>query len=81
MNQEKIISELQEIFRNTLNFPDLKLTKELSAEHIPAWDSLTHLILISEVESFFKIKFRLKELLSMKNVGEMIALIEQKTDS
>jgi acyl carrier protein len=78
MTPGKIKSELQVIFRKTLNVPDLEITEGLSAEHIPAWDSLTHLLLISEVEIFFEIKFRLKELLTMRNVGEMISLIEEK---
>jgi acyl carrier protein len=78
MTQEIIKSELQLIFRSTLNIPDLEITEELSADHIPAWDSLSHLILITEVEGFFNVKFRLKELISMKNVGDMIVLIEEK---
>jgi len=78
MTQEIIKSELQLIFRSTLNIPDLEITEELSADHLPAWDSLSHLILITEVEGFFNVKFRLKELISMKNVGDMIVLIEEK---
>lgn len=78
MTPEKIKLELQIIFRNTLNIPDLEITEELSADHIPAWDSLSHLVLISDVEAFFDVKFRLKELISMRNVGDMIALIEAK---
>lgn len=81
MTREQIKSDLQPIFRETLNYPDLEITEELSAEHIPAWDSLTHLILISEVEAFFEIKFRLKELISMRNVGDMITLIEVKKNT
>ena len=42
------------------------------------WDSLTHLTMIAEVESEFGVKFKLKELISMKNVGDMIGLIIEK---
>ena len=81
MTHEEIKSEIQLIFRNNLNIPDLIITEGLSADHVPAWDSLTHLVLISEVEAFFDVKFRLKELISMRNVGDMINLIKEKKNS
>ncbi len=34
--------------------------------------------MIAEVESEFGVKFKLKELISMKNVGDMIRLIIEK---
>jgi acyl carrier protein len=39
---------------------------------------LRHIQLMSEVESAFRIKFKLREVLSMKNVGDLIDLIHAK---
>ena len=49
-----------------------------SAADIEAWDSLTHITLISEVEDTFGMKFFMKEVVGMKNVGEMIDIIAQR---
>ena len=46
---------------------------------IEDWDSLTHITLISEVESAFGMKFSMKDVLEMKNVGEMVEIIEKNT--
>jgi acyl carrier protein len=56
----------------------LLLTDELSALDVENWDSLSHMLLIAEVESSFAIKFRLKDLNKMANVGDMIAIIGSK---
>jgi acyl carrier protein len=39
---------------------------------------LRHIQLISEVERAFRIKFKLREIVSMKNVGDLIDLIHIK---
>jgi acyl carrier protein len=50
----------------------------MTAQDIENWDSLHHIQLISEVERAFRIKFKLREVLSMKNVGDLIDLIHAK---
>ena len=37
------------------------------------------MVLISEIELQFKIKFKLKELVNLNNVGDLMRLIETKT--
>ena len=46
---------------------------------IEDWDSLTHITLISEVEDAFAMKFSMKEVLGMQNVGEMAGIIQKNT--
>ena len=46
-----------------------------AAKDIEDWDSLEHITLIGAVEREFKVKFTMKEVSSMKNVGEMADLI------
>jgi acyl carrier protein len=81
MNKEMILNDLQAVFKQVLKRPDLEVTPELTAAKVPEWDSLSHLVLITEVEKHFQIKFKLKELISMGCVGDMIHLIETKTAS
>jgi acyl carrier protein len=51
---------------------------ETIAETVPGWDSLTHVGVISAVEDAYGIRFRTAELLRLKNVGQLQALIDKK---
>ncbi len=73
-----IIKDLTQIFTNVLDIENVNLTKETTANDIDEWDSLTHVMLIVEIEKHFKIKFTSKEILSWKNIGEMIDSIKSK---
>ena len=66
------------IFRKTFNDDSLVLSDELTANDIDQWDSLSHMQLITEIEDGFSVKFKLKDLNKMRNVGDMIDLIISK---
>jgi acyl carrier protein len=70
--QETIIERLTEVFRQVLRKPDLVLSRELKASDVPGWDSITHAELIANTEKAFGIKFKLKDVLKLKNVGDLI---------
>ena len=78
MEKIEIITKLTGIFRKVFNNDLLVLTNNLTANDIDHWDSLSHMILITEIEKDFSIKFRLKDLNRMKNVGDMIDIISSK---
>jgi acyl carrier protein len=48
----------------------------MTAKDVEKWDSLTHLVLISDTEEEFGINFKLKELIAMKNVGDFLRSIK-----
>jgi acyl carrier protein len=50
----------------------------MSAKDVEGWNSLNHMILVSEIEKAFSIKFKLKDLNKMHNVGDMIDIIASK---
>ena len=78
MNKEEITGKLKSVFEKVFQEEDLTITREMTAGDIEKWDSLRHIQLITEVEMAFGIKFRLREVLSMKNVGDLIDLIHAK---
>lgn len=78
MNREEVLLKLSGVFKAVFSISDLELKNELTANDIEQWDSLTHMLLISEIEKMFGIKFKLKELNKMKNVGDMIEIIIEK---
>ena len=78
MTQEDILSKVQNIFRDVLDEENISLTSQTTANDIEEWDSLTHIQLVVAIEKSFKIKFTSKEILSWKNVVEMVETIHAK---
>ena len=78
MERTEVISKLSAIFRKVFNNDLLILTNALTANDVDHWDSLSHMLLISEIESTFSIKFKLKDLNKMRKVGDMIDIIMSK---
>jgi acyl carrier protein len=78
MDIKEVETKLTYIFRRVLNNDSLVLTNDLTANDVDNWDSLTHMLLVAEIESVFSIKFKLKELNKMRNVGDMIIIIISK---
>ena len=78
MDKANILLEVQDIMRDVLDEPSIVLTETTTADDVEEWDSLTHIQLVVAIEKKFKIKFTSKEILSWKNVGEMLDSIIQK---
>jgi acyl carrier protein len=80
MNRSDITEKITPVFRKVLNEASLEISDQLSANDVDNWDSLSHMLLISEIETVFNIKFKLKELNKMKNVGDLISIISEKLE-
>jgi acyl carrier protein len=75
---DSLLEEVQDIFRDIFDQPDLVITRESSALTVEDWDSLAHVNLVTAIEKHFKIKFALGELQELKNVGDMLDLMRTK---
>jgi acyl carrier protein len=78
MESEIITGQLTSIFRNVFNDETICVNNETTAGDVGSWDSLSHMLMITEVENVFSIKFKLREINKLKNVGTLIELIESK---
>ena len=78
MERSELVSNLTAVFRKVFNNDSLILTDELTANDVDNWDSLSHMLLITEIENTFSIKFKLKDLNKMRKVGDMIDIIMSK---
>jgi acyl carrier protein len=78
MERIEVVTQLTKVFNKVFNNDQLVLTDELNANDVDNWDSLTHMLLITEIENSFSIKFKLKDLNKMRNVGDMIEIITSK---
>lgn len=78
MNREEITVKLTDVFRNVFDDEKIELSDSTTADDIEAWDSLEHISLIAAVEKAFKMRFTMREVSGMKNVGEMIDILMQR---
>ncbi len=79
MEINAIYARLNEVFRDVFDDDSITVGPRTTADDIEDWDSLEHITLISAVERAFKMKFRMSEISSMKNVGEMVRIIAERT--
>lgn len=75
MNRDQIFEELTTVFRDVFDDEDVTIGENTTAADIEDWDSLSHIMLLSAVEDEFGIKFDMKAVQSLKNVGEMVDMI------
>ena len=78
MTREDIFVGVQDIFRDIFDDVDLIIHDSTNSDEIEDWDSLNHINLVSAIEKEFNIRFALGELQTLKDVGAMIDLMEEK---
>lgn len=78
MTRESVAEKVQEIFRDVFDDDTLVITDLTNSDDIEDWDSLEHISLIMSMEKEFDMKFDIKEVGKLENVGGMIDLIMSK---
>ncbi len=78
MERNEIIERTQKIVIQVLRIENFEWNDELTAEDINGWDSLSHMVIITEIEKEFNLKFKLKELNKLNNLDSLISLIQSK---
>lgn len=78
MEKSQIIEKLTTIFHETFSDNTIVLRDDMTAADVENWDSLTHMMMITKVEETFSIKFKLRELNKLKNVGDLCTTIAGK---
>ncbi len=74
-----MISEaLKRVILEQLRLDDWDLTDDTTAGTIPGWDSLSHASVIAAVEDAFGVRFRSAEIVRLRNVGQLQALVNEK---
>ncbi|MCX7826416.1 MAG: acyl carrier protein [Verrucomicrobiae bacterium] len=72
------LEKLNGIFRTVFDNDEINIQPETTANDVDGWDSLSHVNLILAVERGFGIKFSQRELMTFKNVGDLLRSIESK---
>lgn len=75
MKRDEVTRRVQNIFKEIFDDEDLAVDDNTTANDIEDWDSFEHINLVVAMEQDFHIKFPMKKIAALKNVGEMIDLI------
>ena len=73
-----VMDSLREVFREVFDDDEIELFPEMTADDVEGWDSLSHVNLIVTIETRFRIRFSQKELLTFRNVGDLMSSIADK---
>lgn len=72
-----IRERVQKVFHKVFEDVTIEIFDEMNAGSLNEWDSLKHIGLIVEVEKEFGIRFRNSEVARLKNVGDLLRLVEK----
>ena len=82
---DSIRAQLQEVFREVFQDPNLVLDDSMTSKNIDGWDSLAHINLIIAVERRLRVKFATAEISRLKdddaNVGKIVELLARKQNA
>ena len=78
MQREELEPRIRKTVEHVLGHGKFEMKDELTATDVEGWDSLTHMSIITELEKEFSVKFKLKEINKLKNMGSLIELIQSK---
>ncbi|MEG1680933.1 MAG: acyl carrier protein [Stenotrophomonas sp.] len=78
MNNAEILAILQETLRDVFDDESVVITEASSAADFPAWDSLSNVNIMVATEMRFGVRFKASEVEGLRNIGELIALIQKQ---
>ncbi len=75
---EQLYQQIRGIAADVFQVSSQNLTPDSSAETVESWDSVQHLNLVLALEQEFGFEFEPDEMDRMKNIGQIVALVESK---
>jgi acyl carrier protein len=73
-----VLAAVTDIVREVCDDPTLTLTPETETDAIPAWRELTRAGIAVEAECRFDVFFHAQEVVDLRTVGDLVALIATK---
>lgn len=73
-----VITQLTEVFNMVFEDDTIELTREMTADDLDAWDSMSHTTLLMAAEDYFDVEFEDWEVMNLPDVGALIDLVAKK---
>lgn len=78
ISKEEVLEKVIEICKEVFDINEEELGVDTTSEDIEEWDSLTHIEVISELETSFEIKFTMNEAKSVDSIGKIVDFVFKK---
>ncbi len=78
MERSALVAQIRTTLVSVLGHDRFEMRDDLTAPDVEGWDSLTHMSIITGLEKSFGIKFKLREINQLRNMGSLIELINSK---
>lgn len=75
MTQAEILRTVSAVVGDVVGIDGLEVQPAMTARDVEGWDSLAHVTIIVSLERAFGIRFRIGEIATLKNVGELVGHI------
>jgi len=76
-SQDAILTDVAVIIRKAFRQPDVEITRETTALDVDGWDSLSHTMLLLDIEKHFGLRLPADRVYDLADVGELVDLIAQ----
>ena len=81
MNRVQVLAELTTLLNEVLERTDVEINEATTAKDVDGWDSLNHAIFIGEIQKHFSVKFALREVIGLKQVGNICDLVIERIEN
>ena len=78
MSRAEILDKVADKIREIFDDPTLEITEETTAADVEEWDSLEQINILVAMEKLFGVKFSVGEVEGLRDVGELVSLVESK---
>lgn len=78
MDRQTVIAKVQDVMCDVFDVDDIEITDATTAEDLEEWDSLSHIRFMITLERTFGFKFLNEEIAELKNVGDLVTVIQSK---
>jgi len=72
------MKKLKSILSNVLEINEDAITLDTSPDNTESWDSFNALLLVTELENCYKLKFTMDEVTSVKCFGDIVCILKKK---
>jgi acyl carrier protein len=77
-SRTEILATIRDVLAEVVEDDSLQLTEQSSADDVADWDSINHVKLLIGLESELGFRFSTDEVSGLKNVGELIDVVQAK---
>lgn len=75
--KDEILKRAGEIIRDALQCGAVEITRETRAMQVRGWDSLSHTMILMQLEDGFNVRLPMERVLGLGSVGELVDLIAE----